>query len=265
MNGDKKQRYQLVLLVCATVVLNCAAQGNSTPTNPCGTCGAFGVCNSQDSSAAVCSCLQGFDPVDDEEWSRGNWSSGCRRRLPLNCSTQPDKTTDDVFVVLPMMEMSGYADLYTGLQQNECRGRCLSNCSCLAYGFVDSFGCMFWTAGTLMDLRKSPTGLGSDLYVRLSKSEPDKYDSRLTRKKDSSMKKKIVIIMALVAFIIVTSACTYISWKWRAKKKKIKLVDEVWNMWKEDNVEGVIDSRISSSSYSEEAICFHCVVNADEQ
>ncbi|KAH6781435.1 hypothetical protein C2S51_006728 [Perilla frutescens var. frutescens] len=238
MNGAKNQRHQLVVVLYCI----CIAQGNgiTTPKTPCdisGKCGPFGICNSLD-SPDFCSCLQGFDPVSDEEWSRGNWSGGCRRRLPLNCSTQPNNTTDDVFVQLQMMEVSGYTDLYTGLQQNECRGRCLSNCSCLAYGFVDSFGCTFWTAGTLMDLRKSPTGLGSDLYVRLSNSEPDKYDSMLMfRKKDSSMKKKIVIILVLVAFIIITSASTYISWKWRS---------------------GVIDARISSPSYREEVKrCIH--------
>ncbi|KAH6758304.1 hypothetical protein C2S51_018539 [Perilla frutescens var. frutescens] len=232
MKGAKNRRYeQLVVLGCATAVLYCwgrslcVAEAQENPCDTSGKCGPFGVCNSQDSPAAVCSCLQGFDPVDDEEWSGSNWSGGCRRRLPLNCSTQPNDnngtlSSDDVFVQLQKMEMSGYTDSYTGLQQNECQGRCLSNCSCLAYGFLLTFGCILLTAGTLMDLRKSPTGLGSDLYVRLSNSEPD---FRLIRKKDSSM--KIVIILVLVAFLIISSACTYISWKWRSakKKKKIKL------------------------------------------
>ncbi|GLT65396.1 hypothetical protein SLA2020_378320 [Shorea laevis] len=48
-----------------------------------GKCGAFGSCNSQNSP--ICSCLRGFEPKNAEEWNRGNWTSGCVRRTPLQC------------------------------------------------------------------------------------------------------------------------------------------------------------------------------------
>ena len=48
-----------------------------------GTCGAFGSCNSQ--TSPFCSCLPGFEPKNTEEWNRGNWTSGCLRRTPLQC------------------------------------------------------------------------------------------------------------------------------------------------------------------------------------
>ncbi|XP_059628122.1 G-type lectin S-receptor-like serine/threonine-protein kinase At1g11330 [Cornus florida] len=37
-----------------------------------GKCGPFGSCNAK--GLPICTCLQGFDPKDMEEWSRGNWS-----------------------------------------------------------------------------------------------------------------------------------------------------------------------------------------------
>ncbi|PPD82699.1 hypothetical protein GOBAR_DD20365 [Gossypium barbadense] len=48
-----------------------------------GYCGAFGICDS--SKQPICSCLKRFKPRNIEEWSRGNWSSGCFRTTPLHC------------------------------------------------------------------------------------------------------------------------------------------------------------------------------------
>jgi hypothetical protein len=48
-----------------------------------GKCRAFGNCNPQNSP--ICSCLRGFEPKNKKEWNRGNWTSGCVRRTPLQC------------------------------------------------------------------------------------------------------------------------------------------------------------------------------------
>ncbi|CAK9138697.1 unnamed protein product [Ilex paraguariensis] len=56
------------------------------PKNECdvyGKCGPFGSCNSVESP--ICTCLRGFKPKHMDEWSRGNWSSGCKRKTPLQC------------------------------------------------------------------------------------------------------------------------------------------------------------------------------------
>nr|KYP59286.1 Cysteine-rich receptor-like protein kinase 10 [Cajanus cajan] len=42
-----------------------------------GACGPFAICNSQ--SSPTCSCLQGFEPRNKEEWNRQKWTSGCVR------------------------------------------------------------------------------------------------------------------------------------------------------------------------------------------
>ncbi|XP_042031155.1 G-type lectin S-receptor-like serine/threonine-protein kinase At1g11300, partial [Salvia splendens] len=45
------------------------------PENECdvyGKCGPFGSCNIMQSP--ICSCLRGFEPVNEDEWRRGNWT-----------------------------------------------------------------------------------------------------------------------------------------------------------------------------------------------
>lgn len=147
--------------------LGVRAQGNSSTSNPCASsrkCGAFGVCNSEESQ--ICSCLPGYYPRDS-----GNWSSGCLRRRPLKC--EGSNGDEDGFLKLPMlpvMNLLGYSGRWMG-QRNQCEGECLRNCSCLAYGYDGSIGCMFWR-GTLYDVRKSTrSSSSSDLYVRVPHSE----------------------------------------------------------------------------------------------
>ncbi|GJN33973.1 hypothetical protein PR202_gb22604 [Eleusine coracana subsp. coracana] len=40
-------------------------------------CGVFGLCNI--ASTAFCGCVEGFSPVNQSEWSRREYSGGCRR------------------------------------------------------------------------------------------------------------------------------------------------------------------------------------------
>ncbi|PIN14818.1 Non-specific serine/threonine protein kinase [Handroanthus impetiginosus] len=193
----------------------CTSQNNNTSTNPCetyGRCGAFGICDSQNSP--ICTCLQGFSPNNKQEWDRGNWNiSGCVRRVPLRCAVN-NGIKEDGFLRLQMMKISGYSERWIG-PANECEGRCLRNCSCIAYAYDVGLGCIFWS-GTLMDTHKYfPSGSGSDLYIRVANSE-------LNGKKNH---KKIVIIVVIVSFIIV-SICSYFLWRWMAKKRGRKRENE---------------------------------------
>ncbi|KAM3390947.1 hypothetical protein ACQJBY_012533 [Aegilops geniculata] len=66
------------------------------------------------------------------------------------------------------------ASVDMGVTLEECRARCLANCSCLAYaaadirGGGDGAGCVMW-ADVIVDLRL--VDRGQNLYLRLSKSE----------------------------------------------------------------------------------------------
>jgi len=133
-------------------------------------CDVYGSCNSKNSP--ICSCLWGFEPKNTEEWNRGNWTSGCVRRTPLQCERVNNNGSEgekkDGFLKLTMMKVPYLAGWSTTLEEN-CSTQCLENCSCIAYAYDSGIGCMTWT-GSLIDIQKFSTG-GVDLYVRLAYSE----------------------------------------------------------------------------------------------
>ncbi|TYI95939.1 hypothetical protein E1A91_D01G034200v1 [Gossypium mustelinum] len=122
----------------------------------------------------ICSCLKGFKPRNREEWSRGNWSSGCFRTTLLQCQRDNNNGSeagqgDDGFLKLKMMKVPAFPDLLSDVTYSECKDQCLKNCSCLAYAHDDGIGCMFW-GRDLIDVQKFSTS-GVDLYIRLPSSE----------------------------------------------------------------------------------------------
>ncbi|KAE7995523.1 hypothetical protein FH972_000307 [Carpinus fangiana] len=142
---------------------------SKTECNVYGKCGAFGSCNSTNSP--ICSCLQGFEPKNTEEWNRGNWTSGCVRRTPLQCervNNGSDGGKKDGFLKLKIMKVPDLEDLSSALEE-QCRTQCLENCSCIAYAFDVGTGCMPWTR-SLIDLQKFSSGR-VDLYIRVAYSE----------------------------------------------------------------------------------------------
>ncbi|TYG81872.1 hypothetical protein ES288_D01G040300v1 [Gossypium darwinii] len=120
------------------------------------------------------SCLKGFKPRNIEEWSRGNWSSGCFRTTPLQC--QRDKNNgseagqgdDDGFLKLQTMKVPAFPDR-SSINNGECKDQCMKNCSCVAYAYDAGIGCMFWS-GDLIDMQKFSTQR-VNLYIRLPSSE----------------------------------------------------------------------------------------------
>ncbi|XVF78398.1 hypothetical protein PTKIN_Ptkin14bG0128900 [Pterospermum kingtungense] len=127
-----------------------------------GKCGAFGSCDS--TKSPICSCLRGFEPKNIEEWNRGNWTSGCVRTTPLSCQ----KAKGDGFLKLERMKVPAFPERSSVVNGN-CDDQCLKNCSCMAYAYDVSIGCMFWS-GDLIDIQKFPIK-GVDLYIRLASSE----------------------------------------------------------------------------------------------
>ncbi|XP_048491146.1 G-type lectin S-receptor-like serine/threonine-protein kinase At1g11300 isoform X2 [Beta vulgaris subsp. vulgaris] len=82
-----------------------------------GKCGPFGLCSSKNSS--ICSCLNGFVPNNNEEWSKGNWTNGCVRRTPLQCVTRRGRA--DEFWKLRNVKVSDGAKWYpTNGVEEEC-------------------------------------------------------------------------------------------------------------------------------------------------
>ncbi|EOY28486.1 S-locus-specific glycoprotein S6 [Theobroma cacao] len=140
-----------------------------------GACGPNGICNTDESP--ICRCLEGFEPSSSEEWSRGNWTNGCVRRVELNCdknisllASSRDKT--DGFLKLSGLKLPAHFQyLKTDVYNEACEFWCLNNCSCVAFASVTGIGCMFWT-GDLMDVRAF-SSIGEDLFVRVAHAELD--------------------------------------------------------------------------------------------
>ena len=146
---------------------------NVLPEDHCdkfGLCGAYGYCAI--SKSFVCQCLKGFKPKSPQKWNEMVWSEGCVRITPLSCS---DKYSDG-FVKLVGLKVPDTARTWLDetMSLEDCREKCLSNCSCMAFTNSDirgaSNGCVMWF-DDLIDIRQYGDAGGQDLYVRMDASE----------------------------------------------------------------------------------------------
>ncbi|KAK8449752.1 hypothetical protein SEVIR_7G264400v4 [Setaria viridis] len=136
-------------------------------------CGAFGLCNAGAASTSFCSCPNGFSPASPAAWNSRDTSGGCRRNVKLDCG---DGATTDGFLLVHAVKLRDAHNVSVdrSISLEECRARCLANCSCLAYAAADirggdvPSGCAMWT-DDIIDLRY--VDHGQDLYLRLAKSE----------------------------------------------------------------------------------------------
>ncbi|KAJ6725121.1 hypothetical protein OIU85_022980 [Salix viminalis] len=112
-------------------------------------CGNYGVCTP--SGSPRCSCLQGFEPRNPDQWRLGNWSGGCERRSPLQCQRNSNNGGEDGFKAVRCTKLPDFADKYR-VTSDDCKKRCENNCSCTAYAYVDAIGCMLWN-GDLTDVQ----------------------------------------------------------------------------------------------------------------
>lgn len=128
-------------------------------------CGAYGVCNTDDSPA--CKCLRGFVPKSPQNWALRDGSDGCVRRTALDCRQGGG------FIKVTGLKLpdTSNATVDQNMSLNDCRDRCLKNCSCMAFStfYEDGNACVTWY-GNLIDIREY-VDRGQDLYVRLASSE----------------------------------------------------------------------------------------------
>ncbi|MED6167511.1 hypothetical protein PIB30_003483 [Stylosanthes scabra] len=152
---------------------------NSLPRDFCeayGVCGPNGNCDMSKLPSQACDCLRGFRPKSPEEWNAQNRSRGCLRDKPRNCES--DGFVKYVKMKVPDTENCWYLNQTMNL--DECREKCLRNCSCVAYTNSDirgeGSGCALWS-GDLYDLRILPDA-GQDLYIRVPASVLDTNNGR---------------------------------------------------------------------------------------
>lgn len=128
-----------------------------------GHCGRNGICNFDQSP--VCQCPTGFNPKRPEDWKVMDWSGGCIKKTPLNCSA------NEGFKKLSGLKLPDASQVLvnrTVISRKECEVACLRNCSCVAYAKPDASGCLAWF-GDLLDIREY-NEVGQDLYIRMAAS-----------------------------------------------------------------------------------------------
>ncbi|OMO76618.1 hypothetical protein CCACVL1_15527 [Corchorus capsularis] len=201
------------------------------PSNQCeiyNHCGNYATC---DNSSQMCSCLEGFIPKFQDQWTNKIWSGGCQRRTELEC--QRNNGTDG-FKGLKCMKLPDLATLLTNDEAgdiDECKTSCLGNCSCKAYAFIPGIGCMIWN-GDLVDIPHLEEGGNLQFFLRLHPSELG------GGRKISNV---VIIIIAVVAACIL-AVSLWLVWRY---KKKIKALPAVSSMpcCKDEDVEVVDVSK----------------------
>ncbi|KAK4484403.1 hypothetical protein RD792_006982 [Penstemon davidsonii] len=145
----------------------------TSPTDNCDIyrlCGVYGSCHIANSP--VCGCLNRFIPKNQQGWDRADWSEGCVRRKPLNCSNG-DAFLKYSGIKLPDTQHSWYNESMT---LGQCKEMCTRNCSCMAYANLDiskgGNGCLLWF-DDLVDI-KELSAEGQDIYIRMASSEISK-------------------------------------------------------------------------------------------
>ncbi|KAI3870215.1 hypothetical protein MKX03_025811 [Papaver bracteatum] len=186
--------------------------------------------SSRSNLCELCSCLIGFKPKFENEWSKANWSDGCVRITQLECqnSSFRNPITVDGFIKLGSMKVPDYAiaSLLIIKEMEECKTICLMNCSCLAYSYDSGIGCMTW-GGNLVDVQQFTRG-GEDLHVRLARSEIDlalknSTDPARVDNTDNGLSKNGIVIIVIIAVLVGTlaiSICAYFFGKWLAKQRE---------------------------------------------
>ena len=138
-------------------------------------CGAYGNCIIGESP--VCQCVKGFKPKSPDTWNPNEWSKGCIRSTQLSCQDK-DKIGFDKFFGYKLPDTTNsWVNLSMNLE--ECRVKCMNNCTCMAYSNTDirdgGSGCAMWF-GDLIDIRQialpgqDANSLHQDVYIRMPAS-----------------------------------------------------------------------------------------------
>ncbi|KAK8524394.1 hypothetical protein V6N12_029260 [Hibiscus sabdariffa] len=199
-------------------------QTQPDPANICDIynhCGDHAVCDNL--KAPKCSCLDGFRPRVPNQWSRGNWSGGCERRVQLQCQRTNGTTTNttarqngeqDGFKGTRRVKLPDSSSLLlSAMNADACKSSCLGNCSCTAYAFVSGIGCMIWE-GDLVDLQHVDQAGTLQFFYRVHNSELVGYIAEIAHLNINSaafhciaLKQRLLVIcIMLVGYIAEISA-----------------------------------------------------------
>ncbi|KAJ3670309.1 hypothetical protein LUZ60_010633 [Juncus effusus] len=165
-------------------------------------CGSNAVCeNVEGGGEGRCECLMGFEGKNGE----GNRTGGCVRKEELGCVNGKK----DGYKRYPGAKLPDFTQRVPNIADSPtCESYCTKNCSCNAYAFLSTVGCMMWS-GDLMDVYHFDDG-GYDLFVKVPASL-------------LGSKNKVGIIAGTVSAFVVLMLllCIFIYWRFiRSPKPK---------------------------------------------
>ncbi|KAI5605587.1 hypothetical protein POPTR_001G413000v4 [Populus trichocarpa] len=196
-------------------------------------CGANGFCDIQ--SSPVCDCLNGFAPKSPGDWDETDWSNGCVRRTPLNCSG--DGFRKLAGVKMPETKSSWFSKT---MNLEECRNTCLEKCNCTAYSNLDirngGSGCLLWF-GDLVDIRVFAEN-EQEIYIRMAESELDIGDGARINKKSETKKRIIKSTVLSTGILFVGLALVLYAWmKKHQKNRQMSMEKSSNNMQRKEDLE----------------------------
>ncbi|CAN0855532.1 G-type lectin S-receptor-like serine/threonine-protein kinase At4g27290 [Linum grandiflorum] len=199
----------------------------STPRDRCDNyaiCGVYAACTIFESP--ICQCLKGFKPKSQEMWDMLDWSQGCVRDKPLECS-------EDGFIKYTGLKLPDATNSWVdkSMSLEECRVKCLMNCSCMAYTSTDirgaGSGCSIWY-GDLTDMTQFIGG-GQELYIRMPASEIESKNK---------VKTKVgVIVGAAIVSLLGLLALAYFIHKMKSKWRRKASSKMTATLGRKDEVE----------------------------
>ncbi|KAK8464226.1 hypothetical protein PHAVU_011G152300 [Phaseolus vulgaris] len=170
-------------------------------------CGPYGNCVGDE--PLQCECLMGFKPKSVQNYEALDSSQACVISEPWSCGAKDRGFQKFSGLKLPDTTRSW---IDPNLTLENCKAKCLQNCSCIAYASLDirdGSGCIFWTEA-LVDLRVASVP-GLDLYIRITASETEKRGYK---------KLVAVLIPVILLTFVIFFIFTYSYWRKRKLREK---------------------------------------------
>ncbi|KAK8460603.1 hypothetical protein SEVIR_2G358200v4 [Setaria viridis] len=178
------------------------------PSNACeyyAACGPNAKCTVGQDGKAQCTCLKGFQPKLWDQWNAGNWTEGCTRNPLLGCQVNQ---SGDGFLPMGNIKWPDFSYwMSTVADEKGCKSSCLNNCSCGAYVYTTTTGCLVW-GDKLIDIHELQTG-SYTLNLKLPASELRVHHAVWH------------IAMIISAVVLVVLVACLVLWWWRGRNIKV--------------------------------------------
>ncbi|XP_052140130.1 G-type lectin S-receptor-like serine/threonine-protein kinase At2g19130 [Oryza glaberrima] len=178
-------------------------------------CGPFSVCT--ENALTSCSCLRGFSEQNVGEWLQGDHTSGCRRNVELQCSSNASVMgRTDGFYTMANVRLPSNAESVVVIGNDQCEQACLRSCSCTAYSYNGS--CSLWHGDliNLQDVSAISSQGSSTVLIRLAASE-------LSGQKQKNTKNLITIAIVATSVLVLMIAALFFIFRRRMVKQTTRV------------------------------------------